>query len=90
MAGDRLYALTTDRDTDSDLVTRIRAEFAEMPGLKLTLPQASRLFSVERVRCERILEVLVMHGDLSASSGSFQRVGSERTSRQRPVRTFEP
>jgi hypothetical protein len=39
-----------DRTVDADLETRIRAEFAEMPGLKLTLPQASRLFNVERVR----------------------------------------
>ena len=25
-------------DTDADLLTRVRAEFHEMPGLKLTLP----------------------------------------------------
>jgi hypothetical protein len=49
-----------------------------MPGLKLTLPQASRLFSVERARCERILEDLVTHGDLASSGGSFQRVGGDR------------
>jgi hypothetical protein len=75
MKGDGLYGRPTDRDTDSDLATRIRAEFAEMPGLKLTLPQASRLFNVERVRCERILERLVTHGDLSTRDGSFLGVG---------------
>lgn len=81
MNGDRLYASSTDRDADSDLATRIRAEFAEMPGLKLTLPQASRLFNVERGRCERILETLVSHGDLSMHDGSFLGVGADRSSR---------
>ena len=78
MEGDRPYALSTERETDSNLETRIRAEFAEMPGLKLTLPQASRLFNVERLRCERILEELVTHGDLSSSGGSFQRFDGDR------------
>ena len=32
-----------------------QAEFREMPGLQLTLPQASRLFSIETTRCERVL-----------------------------------
>ena len=76
MTDDRLYRLPTYRDTDSDLETRIRAEFAEMPGLKLTLPQASRLFNVERVRCQRILEGLVTLGDLATSGGSFLRIGA--------------
>jgi hypothetical protein len=78
MEGDRPYALSTERETDSNLETRIRAEFAEMPGLKLTLPQASRLFNVERLRCERILEELVTHGDLSSSGGSFKRFDGDR------------
>lgn len=66
----------TEQDTDSDLEIRIRAEFAEMPGLKLTLAQASRLFNVERVRCQRILEGLVTHGDLWTAGGSFLRIGA--------------
>ena len=37
---------------DGDLDRRIRAEFVEMPGLKLTLPQAARLFNLEQARCE--------------------------------------
>lgn len=73
MTDDRPHGQPTARDTDWDLAIRIRAEFAEMPGLKLTLLQASRLFNVERVRCQRILEGLVTHGDLSTSGGSFLR-----------------
>ena len=80
MQSERLKPLPTDQDTDSEHETRIRAEFTEKPGLKLTLPQASRLFSVERVRCDRVLEGLVTKGDLSDCDGSFVRVGPDRTS----------
>ena len=86
MEGDRPNAVSTERETDSNLETRIRAEFAEMPGLKLTLPQASRLFNVERVQCGRILDELVTHGDLSSSGGSFQRFGGDRA---HPDRTHQ-
>ena len=71
-------AVLPDGTVDADLETRIRAEFAEMPGLKLTLPQASRLFNVERVRCERMLIGLVMDGELSNSGGSFLRADAGR------------
>ena len=81
MQSDMVYAVPADAQVDSDLETRIRAEFAEMPGLKLTLPQASRLFNVERVRCERILIGLVTDGALSNSAGSFLRAGAARASR---------
>ena len=56
-----------------DLQFRIRAEFKEMPGLKLTLPQASRLFHVEAATCQRVLARLVAAGTLSMDQGSFVR-----------------
>jgi hypothetical protein len=62
---------------DAELQVRIRVEFAEMPGLKLTLPQASRLFHVETAQCERALDRLVAAGALSIDEGSFVR-GSRR------------
>ena len=37
---------------DEDLHVRIHAEYREMPGLKLTLAQASRLFNLEPVLSE--------------------------------------
>ena len=37
------------------LVLRVRSEFAEMPGLSLTLLQATRLFGISREACARIL-----------------------------------
>jgi hypothetical protein len=56
---------------DRALQFRIRAEFAEMPGLKLTLPQASRLFHLEAARCERVLTYLVDTGQLVVRGNTF-------------------
>jgi DNA-binding IclR family transcriptional regulator len=56
------------------LVTRIRAEFLELPCLRLTLSQASRLFGVDRPSCERVLSELVSHRFLKTmGDGSFIR-----------------
>jgi hypothetical protein len=41
------------------LVTRVRGEYQEMPGLRLTLAQACRLWQVDASTCERLLEQLV-------------------------------
>lgn len=41
------------------LLTRIRGEFREMPGLSLTLRQASRLWNLDPVLCDTALRILV-------------------------------
>jgi hypothetical protein len=41
------------------LVERVRAEFLEMPGLRLTLPQAARLWGIDLSSCEAVVDVLV-------------------------------
>jgi len=41
------------------LLKRIRAEYLEMPGLRLKLEQAQRLCGVERTACQRVLDMLV-------------------------------
>jgi hypothetical protein len=38
---------------------RIKAEFLEMPGLRLTVLQASRLWGLERAMCESVIDSLV-------------------------------
>ena len=58
-------------DDDQQLCTRIRAEFREMPGLRLTLPQAARLFSIDPERCERVLSALVEAGALTTTGTAF-------------------
>lgn len=40
-------------------VRRAKAEFLEMPGLRLTLAQAQRLWAVDRALCGAVLAALV-------------------------------
>lgn len=62
-------------DAFAHLVQRIRSEFLEMPGLRLTLPQASRLWAVDRATSERILDTLTAAGFLSKNrEGAYFRV----------------
>jgi hypothetical protein len=41
------------------LLNRIRSEFIEMPGLRLRIEQAQRLWNLDRLQCERVLQSLV-------------------------------
>ena len=43
----------------NELVGRIRAEFLEMPGLRLTLTQAARLWGLDEGACRLVIDVLV-------------------------------
>jgi len=55
------------------LITRIRAEFREMPGLRLTLPQAQRLCGGDRRSCELALAALVDEQFLQLRHGHYSR-----------------
>jgi hypothetical protein len=50
-------------------LTRIRAEYLEMPGLALTLVQAARLWGAERGVVEPLLRSLVDSGFLWRTDG---------------------
>jgi len=41
------------------LVERVRSEFLEMPGLRLTIRQASRLWGLDQAACSQIVDILV-------------------------------
>jgi hypothetical protein len=41
------------------LINRIRCEFIEMPGLRLRIEQAQRLWNLDRALCENVLRSLV-------------------------------
>ena len=41
------------------MLRRIQSEFLEMPGLRLTLAQAQRLWNVDGVVCEALFAALV-------------------------------
>jgi hypothetical protein len=45
--------------TIDDVVNRLRAEFLEMPGLRLTSGQVQRLCGVEKTLCQLGLDSLV-------------------------------
>jgi hypothetical protein len=54
------------------LTARIRAEFLEMPGLKLTLPQARRLWNVDEASCQQALATLAAEDFLyQTRSGAY-------------------
>ncbi len=50
----------------------VRGQFLEMPGLKLTLAQAQRLWGMDRATCEAVIEELTASGFLTrARDGAF-------------------
>ena len=56
------------------LLEQIRAEYAEMPGLSVTLPQAQRLWAVDQATCEEIFSRLISRGVLKRTNkGRFIR-----------------
>ena len=56
------------------LLTRMRGEYREMPGLKLTARQARRLWGLDAPVCDTLLHELVEMGFLRRSpDGSFVR-----------------
>jgi hypothetical protein len=56
------------------LLCRIKGEFLEMPGLRLTGVQAARLLGIEFAPCRLLLDRLVAEGFLShGSRGHYVR-----------------
>ena len=58
---------TLDRHVTRDLARRVRGEFMEMPGLRLNVRQAERLWGLDAVCCEAVLDALVEQGDLACT-----------------------
>ena len=62
-----------------DLLSRIRSEYIEMPGLWLTTEQAVRIWGIEREQCVQLLRALVTQGFLVArADGKFGRTTEGR------------
>jgi hypothetical protein len=53
------------------LLNRARSEFIEMPGLRLRLDQAQRLWNLDRTICELVLTSLVDAKFLRRDSGEI-------------------
>ena len=57
------------------LARRVQVEYAEMPGLSITKPQAQRLLNVDRQTCALVLKTLVSCGFLRRTAqGRYIRV----------------
>ena len=56
--------------TETDpVIRRIREEFKEMPGLRLTPAQATRLWGLDDHTCRQVIDVLVAAAFLRWSQG---------------------
>ena len=62
-----------ERTSSAALSRRIRAEYEEMPCLRLTLPQASRFWNVDRETCLAALDQLVADGFLVLGRFGYMR-----------------
>ena len=62
----------------------IRAEYSEMPCLSLTLPQAMRLWSIDRRLCQLGLSALVEEGLLECLEDGKYRLRSRSNVDRRP------
>jgi hypothetical protein len=71
------YASPLVTDTDDTLLHRIRGEFVEMPGLRLTKEQAARLWHLDANRVTSLLRALVDANFLAhTADGAYRLTGS--------------
>ena len=74
------------RTADEHLLRRIRGEYLEMPGLRLTCEQAQRLWGLDAPTCTRLLERLVDARFLRrGADGRYGQIGDSSLPR-RPLR----
>ena len=60
---------------EDEVLRRVQGEFLEMPGLRLTVPQARRLWGLDATSCDALLGALVDAKFLfKTRDGAFMRV----------------
>ena len=65
-------------------IERLRGEFMEMPGLRLTPRQVQRLCGVDAALCQQVLDALVDLKFLRVNvDGTYSRVGDGHPSREK-------
>lgn len=68
------------------ILERLRAEFLEMPGLRLTVEQIHRLCGVEQPMCSAVLDALVRERFLCVKpDGTYARL-TDGLPRPRPAK----
>lgn len=66
------------------LLERLRAEYREMPGMRLTAAQVQRLCGIERAICQEVLDQLVAAKFLWVNAhGAYARLPGGDVSRLR-------
>ena len=63
------------------LLARVRGEYVEMPGLRLTPSQACRLWQVDLATCEELFDHLLREGFLSRTGSGFYIASQETRER---------
>jgi len=74
--------------TMEDIVNHLRAEYLEMPGLRLKTNQVQRLCGIEQAMCQLVIDALVESNFLCLKpDGAYARVtdGADRP-RPKPVK----
>jgi hypothetical protein len=74
---------------DQRVLERLRAEYLEMPGLKLRIEQVQRLCGIEQTMCKLVLDALVRTSFLCLKSdGTYVRLTEGSSPRPRPVKAL--
>lgn len=70
-----LLEVEREAATIRHLTRRVQSEYAEMPGLSVTMPQAQRLLDIDRTTCTLVFKTLVNRGFLRRTpKGTYVRV----------------
>src|SRR4051812_6063842 len=70
----RARAMSAAHQHKEDVLRRVQGEYIEMPGLRLTIAQAQRLWGLDRAACDALLGALVDAKFLfQTRDGSFMR-----------------
>ena len=73
-----MTAAHDEHDFDITLLTRVYGEYIEMPGLQLTLAQASRLWNMKLSTSAQVLDRLVSASFLRRAGDRYVRADSGR------------
>jgi len=74
-----LASVDDQADTIRELTRRVQAEYAEMPGLSVTLAQARRLLAADEPTCAAVFRALMQRGVLRRTAqGRYVLVQPQR------------
>jgi hypothetical protein len=71
-----MTSTTVANDVDPGLLIRVYREYTDLPGLSLTLTQASRLWGSDEAESRQVLDELVARAVLRRSGAHYVRADS--------------